>query len=122
MIPEKDLLDWATRIGVQAKFDGLNKTQIENLISSIDIVEGDESSLLVVPAYAYRQSNRLRKGRNTATLIKEAFTWLYDNGGTKDDARKLLGLAKWIFEGVEKTRIPRVDVKKLTLAHLIKSI
>lgn len=105
MISDEEAINIATRIGVQARFEGLTKAQFENLLSSLDVVKDPKASLLVTAAYAHRQAARLGRGRRTATLISEALRKIYQEG-EKEDARKLLGLAKWIFEIVENVRLP----------------
>ncbi|MEM3661054.1 MAG: hypothetical protein QXU11_11810 [Thermoproteota archaeon] len=119
MMSEGEALDIATRIGIQAKFEYLTKTQIENLLSSLDFARDPKASLLVSAAFAYRQAARLRKGKRTAALVAEALKQVYEKG-EKEDARKILRLAKWIFEIVENIRlnispsdIPHMNFMKL---------
>ncbi|NHV98446.1 MAG: hypothetical protein HA496_02225 [Thaumarchaeota archaeon] len=121
MISDKEALDIATKIGVQAKFDGLTKSQFENLLSSLDYVQDPKASLLVAAAFAYRQTSRLGKGKRTADLVANALERIYREGG-KEDARKLLGLAKWIFEIVEKTRLERTPNEFTDLLRMLAGV
>jgi hypothetical protein len=118
MISDKEILDIATRIGVQARFEGLTRSQFENLLSSLDYVQDPKVSLLVAVAFAYRQASRLGRGRRTANLVANALERIYREG-EKDDARKLLGLAKWIFEIVEKTRLEKIPNEFMDLMKML---
>jgi len=124
----KELLNYATRIGVQAKFEGTEKAQMENLLASLEMVEDPESCLLVTAAYAHRQSSRGRIGWRTARLINEAMNWLYKQDIKKEEkrveGRKLLGLAKWIYECLEKERITlqKERIKELTLEEFLEKL
>ncbi|MGQ9690649.1 MAG: hypothetical protein ACUVQY_05210, partial [Thermoproteota archaeon] len=65
-----------------------------------DYIEDPKASLLVAAAYAHRQAARLGKNRETAKLVGDALNQIYKSSGRKEDARKLLGLTKWVFEAV----------------------
>jgi hypothetical protein len=120
---EGEMLDQAARIGVQAKFEGVKKAQFENLMASLDAIEDEKKSLLLTALYAHRQAERLG-GRRTAILISQALNQLHAQGRRREDARKLLGLAKWVFESVERTRLdiePR-QINNLTIEKLIQML
>jgi len=114
----KTLLDYATKIGVQARYDRVEKAQIENLLASLEMVEDPQISPLVTAAYAHRQAARLKRGYRTAKLINEAMEWLYRQNLGREEARRLLGMAKWIFESLEKVRLS-IDVRDLTFQKLL---
>lgn len=116
---EKFLLDWGTRIGAAARSENIRPAQLENLIASLDSFPGRES-LLVVATFALRQAERLGTGRNTARLVSRAMLELYEMGAGKDDARKTLGFAKWVYEAL--TRGVRGNLEQLTLEQLLKHI
>jgi len=117
-----DLLNYATKIGVQAKFDGLSKAQLEGLLASLNMIEDPKASLSLTSAYAHRQAERLARGRNTARLVNEAMSWLSSKGGDREQARMLLGFAKWIFECIEHIRLPRIEISRLTLEEFLKTL
>jgi hypothetical protein len=117
-IGEEEVLNLATKIGVQAKIDGVTRAQFENILSSLELVEDSKASLLVTAAFAHRQAARLG-GRRMAELINDAMRKLYDANCGKEDARKLLGFAKWIFESIEEVRLPQVAVRSLTLKDFL---
>jgi len=122
-IDENFLLDWGTKIGVQAKIDGVRSSQIEGILSSLELISDDKASLLLTAVFALRQAERLRTGRQTARLINEALNEVYERKGNREDARKLLGVAKWVYESLERRRLPSVgNVRDLTLNKLLEAM
>ena len=122
-VDENFLLNWGTRIGVQAKIDGMRSSQIEGILSSLELISDERSSLLLTAAFALRQAERLGRGRQTARLINEALSEVYRLGGGKEDGRKLLGVAKWVYESIEHQRLPYVgNVRELTLEKFLEAI
>ena len=122
-IDELELLDWGTRIGVAALRDGVERSQLENLIATLDSVSGREA-LLATAGFALRQARRREKGgekgligRTTANFISQALYNLYVKGADKDHARKMLSFAKWIYEADIRYRD---RIEQLTLLQLLK--
>ena len=122
-IDENFLLNWGTKIGVQAKIDGIRPSQIEGILSSLELIPDDKASLLLTAVFALRQAERLRTGRQTAHLINEALGEVYKRNGNREDARKLLDVAKWVYESLERRRLPYVgNVRDLTLNKLLEAM
>ena len=114
-----DLLNWGARIGAAAYFDNVESSQLENIIATLDAIQGREA-LLLVAMFAQRQSKRLGPGRNLARVITEAMLNLYEKGLGKDEARIVLGTAKWVFDAFQGARKPRLeDLGKLTLKDVL---
>ena len=118
-VNEKLILDWGARIGVSALNEGVKASQLENLIASLDNFQGREA-LLATAAFALRQAQRLGTGRTTARLANQALLELYEKGGGKEEARKLLGFAKWVYEARISVRGGRPE--QLTLDSLLKQL
>ena len=125
----KELLNYATRIGVLAKLERtekgqMEKAQMENLLASLEMTEDPALCLLVTAAYAHRQFSRGLIGRETAKLVNKAMSWLYEQNLKREEARKLLGLAKWIYECLEKTRISIEwnKIKELTFEEFLEKL
>jgi len=116
----RDLLDMATRIAVQAKIDGLAKTQIENLIGSLYMVDDPKDALLIAQLFAHRQAARLERGFRTMSKVGEALNSMYSMGKDRVFASQFLGLVKWIYECIEDVRLPRVNVEAITFDELMK--
>jgi hypothetical protein len=133
-VEEKLLFDHGTRIGVAALIDEVARNQIENIIASLDTVEGREA-LLVTAAFARRQSERTKKDKKkdektakskedkedkkTAQFIVKALLELYEKGCGKEEAKKVLGFAKWIYE-IGFT--PSGNLEQLTLQEYLKQL
>jgi len=115
----KDLLDNATRIAVQAKLDGLTKTQIENIIGSLYMVEDARDALLITQLFAHRQAERLGRGRKTMSMISKFLNEIYVKNEDRCLASEFLGLIKWVFECIEEVRLPMIDVNTLTFDALM---
>lgn len=75
---------------------------------------------MVVSLYAYRQAGRGEISRRTADLVYEAMRSLSEAGCGREDARKLLGFVKWIYESLEEKKIPRVDIRELRFQDVLK--
>jgi len=120
VLDHSTLLDYATRIGVQARLEGIAKAQVESLLASLDFVEDPRISLLLTSAYAHRQAARLGRGYNTARIINELMDQMYRSGEGKEKARFVLGLAKWIYEIAEEYRLPRIDINTLTFERFLE--
>ncbi len=98
-------MNWAARIGSQAKLDNVEKSQIEQLIGSAEQAEKPTHAPLMTAAYAYRQSTKGYIRESTAKLITQAMRWLYVNNKGKTEVRRLLGLSKWVYECLKEKRI-----------------
>ncbi|MEM0057047.1 MAG: hypothetical protein QW612_05805 [Candidatus Bathyarchaeia archaeon] len=121
-ITEKDILDLAAKIAVQARLDKVERSQIENLLASVEISSDPKNSPWVVALYAYRQAGRNKIRRETANLINEAMSNLCEAGCGREEARKILGFVKWIYESLEGRKIPQVDIKKLKFQDVLKML
>jgi hypothetical protein len=116
-IEESFLLDWATRIGLAARQEDVKASQLENIILTLDSVEGNEA-LLVVATFARRQAQRLGRGGLMSSMVSRAMYELYTKGGTKDHARKMLSFAKWVYEAL--TYPPRGKLDQFKLEDFVK--
>lgn len=115
----KDLLDTATRIAVQAKMEGLTKSQIENIIGSLYMVDDTKDALLVSQLFAHRQAERLGRGRKTMSMISKFLNEIYIKNEDRRLASEFLGLVKWVYECIEEVRLPMIDINTLTFDGLM---
>jgi len=118
------LLDYAAKIGMQAALENITKTQVENLLASLDLVEDPRISFPLVSAFAYRQAARHKKGYNTARIVDELMDKLYKSGEEKEKAKFVLGLAKWIYEIADNYKLPKIvpeiNVNTLTFEKFLE--
>jgi len=118
-VDESFLLDWGARIGAAARNENVKAAQIENLIASLDAIEG-RMALLATGAFALRQAQRLGSGRAMARLVAQAMLDLYEKGGGKEEAKKALGFAKWVYEALPMGFRGRLE--QLTLSAILKQM
>jgi hypothetical protein len=118
-VDESSLLDWGAKIGAAARRERVRSAQIENLIASLDSVEGREA-LLATAAFALRQAQRLGSGQGMARFVAQAMLDVYEKGGGKEEARKVLGFAKWVYEAISGDFKGKPE--QLTLIELLKQI
>ncbi|MEM2169769.1 MAG: hypothetical protein QXQ20_08430 [Candidatus Nezhaarchaeales archaeon] len=122
MIEEKDILDLAARIAVQARIDGVERSQMENLLASVETSSDPKMSPYFVTLYAYSRVGRKEMGEKTAALIHEAMNKLYEAGCEREEVRKLLGLAKWVYESFEEKELKEEKEGKEELTKVLREI
>lgn len=105
------ILNYAVRIGTIARRENVEKSQMEQLISSLEAYPHQKLCLPVVAMYARRQSARNVLGKETSRLVAEAMMELYKMGEDRVKARVLLGLAKWVYEASETLPRERLLVR-----------
>ncbi|MEM3944704.1 MAG: hypothetical protein QXJ21_09795 [Thermofilum sp.] len=120
IVDEKLLLDWGARIGFAARQEGIRPSQLENLIASLDVVEG-RVALLATAAFALRQAERLGTGRMTARIVNKAMLDLYEKNFGKEHARKMLGFAKWVYEALSSP-VRELRPDQATLEELLRRL
>jgi hypothetical protein len=118
-IDESIPLEWGAKIGAAARNDNVKAAQMEGLIASLDVIEGREA-LLATAAFAMRQAQRLGTGQTMARLVVQAMLDIYEKGGGKEEARRALGFAKWVYEASPRGFRGRPD--QLTLADILKQM
>lgn len=129
---EQLILDWGARIGAAAYRENVAPTQLENLITSLDAVSGRDA-LLVTATFALRQASRRGRGGEqegeqrqglgpmTARLVSRALLELYDKGGGKKEALKLLDFAKWVYGALQTSNFSGRP-EQITLYDLLKQL
>ena len=110
----------ATRIAVQAKIDRVTKSQIENLIGALYMVEDTREALLIAQLFAHRQAARLKGGFYTMSKISKVLNDMYNMGKDRVFASQFLGLVKWIYECIEERRLPRVNIETISFDELME--
>lgn len=117
----KELVDFSARIGVAARLEGVDRTQLEKLIASLDFIGDERLCIYVTQAYAARQLSRRELGNITTRLTIDALSRCTN----RNQARAVLGLAKWVYEGAKTIRfrnIRRDNVEKITFEDYIKEV
>jgi len=108
-----EMLDIASKIAYSAKMSGKDyKSQINRILEVLEVTSDErelKAPVLTTIAFVIRQMGRNEIDNKTGALIKDALFKLIDTDKPKDHARKLLGLFKWLYESIEKRRLPRVS-------------
>jgi len=108
MISLKELIDEAVKI---ASFRGKTKsTAINNILEVLESESEGEGALILTAAYVLRQASRdvidTRMARSLALkLVEIARNKDLSGPEKKENARKLLGLIKWIAETSEGLKV-----------------
>ena len=118
-ISDERMLDIAAKAASIAKGNKVSKTQINKLLSILETVGDERSSLLILIAYINRQVSRRRERRDrerrdkegidkqTGRILSSFLLEMYNNNMTRKDARKFLGMLKWLFESIEGEYSPK---------------
>jgi hypothetical protein len=120
MIEEKSLLDWGTRIGAIAQAEDVEKHQLETLIASLESIRDDRECLLLTAAFAKRQYMRDLLGNQTTAEVINALRELHKRGN-REDARKMFGVAKWVYEASEEKK-REILLKEYEASELFKKV
>jgi len=121
-LDEKELLNWGTQIGVLMAIENVEKHQIEQIIASLENTKDPKLSLLLTATFARRQAARRLIGKKTADHISSVMKKLHEKNCTREEARKVLGMAKWVYEIMEGRPERFEELEKLTLEDFIKKI
>ena len=126
---EKEILDFGTQIGVlmateknKKQTEKTKKHQIEQIIASLENTKDPRLSLLLTAAFALRQAKRELIDKKAADHISFVMKTLHEKNCTREEARKVLGTAKWVYEIMEGSSKRFERPEKLTLEDFIKEI
>jgi len=117
VLSEEMILNWGAKIGAIARNECTRRDQLEYLIAAVDEFAGKEA-LLGVATVALRKARQGLLGYGVARLVAQAMLELYEKGGDKEVARRLLGFAKWVFEALPPRPI-KLKYDQLTLKELL---
>lgn len=107
-LTEEDLINWGTEIGTLAASEDIKKDQLEKLIASLESVRDPRLALYVTAVFALRQSQRKEPPPLTkkfAERVAFILQQIHKANGSRTEARKMLGFAKWIREASTGRRI-----------------
>ncbi|MEM4972782.1 MAG: hypothetical protein QXR87_03560 [Candidatus Hadarchaeales archaeon] len=106
-LTEEDLINWGTEIGTLAASEDIKKDQLEKLIASLESVRDPRLALHVTAVFALRQSQRKEPPLTKKFAERVAFILqqIHKANGSRTEARKMLGFAKWIREASTGRRI-----------------
>ncbi len=101
---KKDILDNAARLAVVGARRNIATAQINNLIEFIQALSDEPISLLYLSAFVMRQAARKAIPYDFAIQLKNILINFYERGCSRGEALKLLGVVKWLTEGISVSR------------------
>lgn len=104
-ITDKQMLDEGARLAALAKIGDVKLTQINQLIEVINSLGDSRESLLYLAAFVSRQVGRRAIPSDFGRELKNALLEYYRMGLGRDEARRLLGIIKWVYEALQKARV-----------------
>ncbi|MCD6208869.1 MAG: hypothetical protein J7J67_01595 [Thermoproteales archaeon] len=118
-ITDKQMLDQGARLAVLARMGRVEVSQINQLIEVINSLGASRESLLYLAAFVSRQASRRAISRDFGRELKNLLLQYYNSGLGRDEARRLLGIVKWLYEALSGVR---VDFKTLQRARTIEDV
>lgn len=113
---EQEILNAGIRIGVALHSEEVSSAQVNKLLEILESEKEPKTAITLLAIYVQRQKARRRKGQREETekgYIGEAsareitrilLRLLNTNIENKDEVRKILGTAKWVYEALEGYR------------------
>jgi hypothetical protein len=107
VLSERLVLDWGAKIGAVARSEFAPAFFFTHVIASLDEFSSRETVCFTAIA-ARRFAERYCCCYQTAEVVAQAMYDIYEKGGGKEDARRLLGFAKWVYEALRRP-VPRAE-------------
>lgn len=113
----KDLTELGVRLGVRFRVDGVESAQVNKLLELLNAERDERLALVLVSLFSYRQASRSR-GYMKITTAREISNAMGEILASKKselraEARRVLGVAKWVYEALENKRITPDSVDKI---------
>lgn len=104
----RDLTELGVKLGVRWKVDGVQSTQINKLLELLNSESDERLALVLVSLFSHKQASRNIIRQSSAREISNAMQEILASkkSNLKAEARKVLGVAKWVYEALERKRIP----------------
>ena len=107
-ISDEQMLDVAAKAASMARKNRVvDKSQVSKLLSVLETVGDERSCLLILSAYIYRQVSKREIDKDTSRILSSFLLEMYNKNMSRRDARKFLGMFKWLFESIERAYVPK---------------
>lgn len=104
----KDLTERGVRLGIRLKVDGVPPAQVNKLLEILNAERDERLALVLVSLFSHRQASRgymkPASAREVSNVMGEILA--SKSSEVRAEARKVLGIAKWVYEALEGKRIP----------------
>jgi hypothetical protein len=117
-IDEKQLLEWGARIGAVARSECAPPFFFTHIIASLDAITGREA-LCFTGVAAARFAERYYCSQRTAKQVAQAMLGIYEGGGGKEEARRVLGFARWVYEALRR---PVPHAETVTILDVLRCL
>ncbi|RLE60150.1 MAG: hypothetical protein DRJ32_03365 [Thermoprotei archaeon] len=114
--------DIAARIACLARTRGkFDKAQVNKLIEVLE-ASPEKEAIQYLTAFISRQSSKGLINRDAARELTRFFFSLSNVKNPKEEARKFLGIFKWLYEAAERAYLRNVNCGKLTYEQFIRIV
>jgi len=107
---EQEILNLGAKIGHALHIDNVKLAQVNKLLEILESEKDPKTAITILILYAFRQKSRKPGeasyiGPRAVQEISNAMLGLLNqNPKNKDEARKILGVAKWVYEALKEYR------------------
>ena len=112
---EEEILNIGTRIGIQLHNERVKSSQVNKLLEIIESEKDPKIAITLLGIYVQKQRERgYIRDRAAREITGSLLKILNSDDVNKDLIRKILGIAKWVYESVgsgDESR-PRVNVQE----------
>ncbi|MEM2910432.1 MAG: hypothetical protein QXO01_05150 [Nitrososphaerota archaeon] len=116
-ISAHDFYKLGVKVGVRLKVDGVQSTQVNKLLELLNSESDERLAVTLVAIFAHRQANRGYLRISSAKELSDAMKQILECkecSGVRNEARKVLGIAKWVYEALERTTVPPEKIKEIS--------
>jgi len=111
-------LDVAAKAACAARTGGrFDRAQVNKLLEVLEGAE-EKEAIQVLLAFIARQVSRNYINRDAGRFLTEYLLKIQN----KDEARKFLGMFKWLYEAAERSNLRGLNCFKVTFEEFIKTV
>ncbi|MCS7146530.1 MAG: hypothetical protein NZ938_07635 [Aigarchaeota archaeon] len=119
-----DLIKLGVKIGANLKADNVEAAQVNKLLELLNSEEDERTAVALVAIFAHRQANRGYMRQGSAREISMAMRQILamgDGNKLKENARRVLGTAKWVYESLGRVKQPPDRIRGISdIPELLK--
>jgi len=106
-VNEQEILNLGAKIGLALHTDSVKPAQVNKLLEILESEKDVKTAIILLTIFVQRQKSRgYLRDRSAREITNAMLNLINSNPDSKDEARKILGIAKWIHEALEKHRGP----------------
>ncbi|MEM2056718.1 MAG: hypothetical protein QXO76_00480 [Thermoproteota archaeon] len=111
----RDITELGVKLGVRFRVDGVQPSQINKLLELLNAESDERLALVLVSLFSHRQASRGYMKQSSAREVSNAMqeVLVSRKSDLRSEARRVLGIAKWVYEALERKRIPPDRVEEI---------